>query len=284
MIRFTTEDGKPTCVAELGDRVGVYLDNDAVSELARPGDLRTRFIAAIRRRGTLLFSFANAIEVSSSDAVWSFLDEIGPQWVPLVLSPWEVAEREAAGAGPSAPISKRFIEAYFAQRAYELSPHGSRLLDLSADTFFRLSAVAAWAARDSETTRKSAEIDEAVRKRIVDERAAYEADPSALDRSLAPIPFDPTRPARFVLIHLLRTLVLEAKAYHLRPHDGIDLCHAVLAASYGQVVTLDKQWRRRVEGLPQPNRVATVYYRPQAGELVERLEALVGQAPERTAG
>jgi hypothetical protein len=87
MIRFTTDDGKPTCVAELGDRVGVYLDNDVVSELARSGDLRTRFVGAIRRRGTLLFSFANAVEVSVSDAVWSFLGEIGPEWVPLVVLP-----------------------------------------------------------------------------------------------------------------------------------------------------------------------------------------------------
>jgi hypothetical protein len=275
MIRFTTENGKPTCVAELGDRIGVYLDNDAVSELARPGDLRTRFVGAIRRRGTLLFSFANAIEVSSSEAVWSFLDEIGPEWVPLALSPWQVAEREKAGAGPSSPISERFVESYFKERAYDLSPNGRRLLDLSAETFFRLSAVAGWARKNSGTTRNSAEIDDAIRKRIADERAAYQANKGALDRSLPPIPFDASHPATFVLIHLLRTLVLEAKAYQLRPHDGLDLSHAVLAASYGQLVTLDKQWKRRVEGLPKPHRLATVYYRPQVGELVERLEALV---------
>ncbi len=275
MIRFTTNAGVPTCVAELGDRVGVYLDNDAVSELARPGDLRTRFVGAIRRRGTLLFSFANAIEVSSSDAVWSFLDELGPEWVPLALSPWQVAEREKAGAGPSAPISEHFVEWYFKERAYDLSPGGSRLLNLSAETFFRLSAVASWAQKNSGTAQKSAEIDEAIRKRIADERAAYEANPDALDQSLPPLRFDTSRPATFVLIHLLRMLVLEAKAYQLRPHDGMDLCHAVLAASYGQLVTLDKQWKRRVEGLPKPHQLATVYYRPQVAELVERLETLV---------
>jgi len=275
MIRFTTEDGIPTCVAELGDRVGVYLDNDAVSELARPGDLRTRFVGAIRRRGTLLFSFANAIEVSSSAVVWSFLDEIGPEWVPLALSPWRVSEREKAGDGPSAPISEHFVESYFKERAYDLSPEGSRLLDLSAETFFRLSAVASWAMKNSGTARSTEKIDEAIRTRIAEERAAYEASSDALDRSLPPIKFNGTRPATFVLIHLLRTLVLEAKAYQLRPHDGMDLCHAVLAASYGQLVTLDKQWKRRVEGLPKPHQLATVYYRPQVGELVERLEALV---------
>ena len=277
MIRFTTEDGKPTCVVELGDRIGVYLDNDAVSELARPGDLRTRFIGAIRRRGTLLFSFANAIEVSVSDAVRSFLDEIGPEWVPLALSPWQVAEREEAGAGPGAPISERFVTSYFQERAYELSPNGSHLLDLSAETFFRLSAVVDWVRKDEVTARDSNQIDGAIRERIGVERAAYEARPAALDESLPPIPFDADRPAKFVLIHLMRTLVLEAKAYQLRPHDGLDLCHAVLAASYGQLATLDRQWKRRIEGLPTPNQLAIVYYRPQVGELVDRLEMLVDE-------
>jgi len=229
----------------------------------------------MRQGGTLLFSFANAIEVSTSEAVWSFLDDIGPEWVPLALSPWQVADREKAGAGPSAPISDHFVTSYFQERAYELSPNGSRVLDLSAETFFRLSAVVSWVRKDEAAARDSAQIDEAMRNRIADERAAYEMSSDSLDRSLPPIAFDVGRPTTFTLIHLLRTLVLEARAFQLKPHDGLDLCHAVLAASYGQLVTLDKQWKRRVESLPKPHQLATVYYRPQVGELVDRLEALV---------
>jgi hypothetical protein len=280
MIRFTTDDGKPTCVADLGDRVGVYLDNFAVSELAKPGDLRTRFVGAMRQRGTLLFSIANAIEVSTSDAVWSFLDDIGPEWVPLALSPWQVADREKAGAGSSAPISDHFVMSYFRERAHELSPNGSRLLDLSAETFFRLSAIVSWVRKDEAAVRDVTAIDETIRKRIEDERTAYEKSSDSLDQSLPHIAFDPGRPANFALIHLLRTLVLEARAFQLKPHDGLDLCHAVLAASYGQLVTLDKQWKRRVENLPTPHQLATVYYQPQLGALVERLEVLVAEAPE----
>ena len=140
MIRFTTDDGQVSGVAELGDRVGVYLDNDVVSELARPGDLRDRFVLALRRRGTLLFSFANAMEVSISNNVRSFLDDLGPEWIPMALSPWDVVRREQASAGPSAPVSERFVTSFFQERAAQLSPNGSRLLDLSAETFFRLSA------------------------------------------------------------------------------------------------------------------------------------------------
>ena len=118
MIRFTTEDGKPTCIAELGDRVGVYLDNDSLIHLSKHADLRQRFVGAIRRRGTLLFSFTNAIEVAgpqgaSAAAVWSFLDDIGPEWIPLALSPWDVARREKAGFGARSAVSARFVECFF---------------------------------------------------------------------------------------------------------------------------------------------------------------------------
>lgn len=275
MVRFTTEDGHVTCVAELGDRVGVYLDNDMVSELARPGDLRDRFVTALRRRGTLLFSFANAIEVSISNNVRSFLDDLGPEWVPLALSPWEVVRREQAGAGPSAPLSERFVTSFFQERAYQLSPNGSRLLDLSAETFFRLSAVVDWVRNDPASIQDSAQIDQALLDRIAQERAAYDARPAALDESVPPVAFDVRRPAMFALFHLLRMLVVEARAYQLRPHDGLDLCHAVLSAAYAQIATLDKQWKRRVEGLPRPHELASVYYRAEVERFVERFETLV---------
>ena len=66
MIRFTTtEDGHPFCEAELKERVGVYLDNDSLIELAKGQESRRqRFIGALRRGGTLLFSFTNAVEVA----------------------------------------------------------------------------------------------------------------------------------------------------------------------------------------------------------------------------
>jgi hypothetical protein len=275
MVRFTTDEGKVTCVAEIGDRVGVYLDNDVVSELARPGALRDRFINAMRRRGTLLFSFANAIEVSISDNVRSFLDDLGPEWIPLALSPWEVVKREKAGDGPSSPVSERFVTSFFQERAYQLSPNGKNLLDLSSATFFRLSAVVDWVRKDPAAIRDCGQIDQALLDRIAQERTDYESCAAALDKSLPPVAFNVSRPAMFALFHLLRTLVVEARAYQLRPHDGLDLCHAVLAASYAQIATLDKQWKRRVEGLPRPHQLATVYYRAEADAFVHRVEELV---------
>lgn len=94
-------------------------------------------------------------------------------------------------------------------------------------------------------------------------------------RLLPPRQFDPNRPGTFVLVHLQRLLVQEAKSYTFAPHDGLDFCHAVIAAAYGSVIALDKAWKRRVERLPQATQLARTYYRPE-------LDALVGLLESRT--
>ena len=282
MIRFTTtQDGKPVCVGELRG-LGVYLDNDSLIELAKGSDSRRqRFVDAIQGGGTLLFSWTNAAEIAgplgaSARAVSVFLDSIGPYWVPLELNPWRVIEKEQAGPVERAPVSEHFMEAYFQERAYALSPEGTELLDLSAESFFRLGVVLEWVHEGREAIRQNARnIDQALRERLEQLRAEYESDPASLDRELPPIPFDERQPATFLWVHLQRMLVLEAKAFQFKDNDGLDFCHAVLAGAYGSVVTLDKQWRRRIEQLPKPNNVARVYYRPEVDELVDLLESLV---------
>ncbi|MFQ5911102.1 MAG: hypothetical protein ACE5IJ_10350, partial [Thermoplasmata archaeon] len=226
MIRFTVNNDRITCITELRDRVGVYLDNDSLFELSeRDRTRQDRFIAAVERRATVLFSFTNAAELSgpqgeSAKAVWAFLDRLGPRWVPLHMNPWTVVRREQQGLGPSAPISEEFIEAYVRERMYDLSPKGTTVLDPSADKFFRLSAVAKWAFKDRKHIRSQAKaIDQALKQRISDERAVYDANPHSLDQSFPAIPFDDRQPATFVLFHLLRKLIQEAKAFHFKPHD-----------------------------------------------------------------
>ncbi len=282
MIRFTVEGGEVACITELRDRVGVYLDNDSLIELSKGDRARQdRFVAAVERRATLLFSFTNAVELSgpqgeSAKAVWAFLDRIGSRWVPLQLNPWTVVRREQDGLGARAPVSEQFIEAYVRERMYELSCGVRSVLDLSAYTFFRLSVVAQWAFKDREQIRIEGQaVDRALAQRISDERATYDIDPHSLDQSFPAIPFDDRRPATFVLFHLLRKLVQEARAFHFKPHDGLDLCHAVLAASYAGLATLDRHWKRRVETLPKPNRLSKIYYRPEVDELVGLLDSLV---------
>jgi len=280
MIRFTAIDGIPVCDAELSGRYGVYLDNDSLIELAkRDPDRRGRFLNAIARRGTLLFSLANAIEVAgpqgdSAEAVRDLLNGIGPHWIPLELNPWKVAEREEKMGANRAPISEPFMVAYFQRRAYDLSPEGSKVLDLSSN-FFRLGAVLDWAQEERDAVRADAEkMDHALKTRLAELSQEFQREPSSLDRAFPAIPCDPRWRATFVFYNLMRQLVREAKAFQFKEHDSLDLCHAVVAAGCGSVATLDKQWKRRIEELPRPNDLAKIYYRPQVDELVGLLDQL----------
>ncbi|HWZ43294.1 MAG TPA: hypothetical protein VNW97_07440 [Candidatus Saccharimonadales bacterium] len=55
-------------------------------------------------------------------------------------------------------------------------------------------------------------------------------------------------------------MIVEAKAHHLKKGDGLDFCHAVMASTFAHVATLDKHWKRRLDGFPEPNKLARIYY------------------------
>jgi hypothetical protein len=221
MIRFASEDGSPGVVAETRG-YGIYLDNDSLIDLAKgQPSRRTRFVDLLQAKGTLLFSWANAIEVAgpegaSAHAVRAFLDSIGPHWVPLQLNPWEVMNREQAGLGAEAAVSTTFMQAYFQRRAYAMAQVGC-VLDLSSDRFFRLGAAVDWAHEHRETIRADSEkIDNELRALLQKRRTDYEKDPASLDLALPPCHFDERFPGTFVLVHLQRILIKEAKGYHFK--------------------------------------------------------------------
>ena len=144
---------------------------------------------------------------------------------------------------------------------------------MSADSFFRLGSVLDWVQEHRDDMRRYArEVDHMFCSCLKQLRDDYDKNPSALDHDAPSMPLDRQRPATFVLTQLLRMLVLEARAFQYKKNDGLDFCHAVLASAYGSVITLDKQWKRRVENLPFYNHLAKVYYRPQVDELVDLLE------------
>ncbi len=273
MIRLTIQDDKVVCVADSGDRINVYLDNDSLTELARRDDeLRERFLVALRRRGTFLFSWTNAIQISSCSQVRIFLDAIGPHWIPLAMNPCEVSRLEKNGLGRAASVSDSFLKAYFQAHASELSPEGTKILDLS-DGFFQLGAVVKWSLQKRNEMLSWRDRFDAKLRKIVEDK--YGKNPQGLDWDFPEIPFDDRWPVSFVLHHLLRILVHEAKAYKLKCGDGPDFCHAIMATAHAQVAALDKQWKRRVEQIPPPHRLAQVYYKPQIEEMVSKFEALV---------
>lgn len=281
MIKVTVENGSVLCVAELNGRFGVYLDTDSLIDLAKKSECRRqRFLRALHEGGDLLFSYTHALEIAgtagdTAAAIRSFLDGVGPYWTPLELNPWKVVRREAGGILGQGPISESFVKAYFEERSYDLTVEGHEVLDLPADSFFRLGSVLDWVQEHRDDIRRSAvEIDRMFCSLLKQLRDDYDKNPSALDREAPSLPVDHRRPATFVLAQLLRMLVIEAKAFQCKKNDGLDFCHAVLASAYGSLITLDKHWKRRVENLPWQGHRPKVYYRPQVDELVDELEAV----------
>jgi hypothetical protein len=255
----------------------VYLDNYSIIDLAkRSPQLRTRFLTALRGRGTLLFSLTNAIEVTgpqgkSSEAVRSFLSEVGPHWIPVDLDPSAVIRREKEGH-PAPPVSTDFVTAYAHQRLTELEVAGVAV-DTADPTLFDLGKLLDWTQDHRAELRANADaMDASLGAKLAELRALYDGGNRIIDRS-EDDPLLPGRRADYVMGQMLRMMIQEAKSHGFQPHDALDLCHAVMAISYGLMVTLDKKWWRRAGKMRHRDRLARVYYGHQLEQFVSDFES-----------
>lgn len=89
------------------------------------------------------------------------------------------------------------------------------------------------------------------------------------------VAFNASKPATFTCGNLLRTLVVEAKAYQVKKGDGLDFFQSVIGSAFASVPTLDKLWNRRVLSLPTPNFLARIYSKPELDALVTEIESCV---------
>ena len=69
----------------------------------------------------------------------------------------------------------------------------------------------------------------------------------------------------------------------MEPGEGIAFCRAVIGSAFSTFATLDKKWKRRIEMLPKPNRLARIYYSAQLDLLVDDIEAALVQLQGRAA-
>jgi hypothetical protein len=280
LIKATSTIDEPLNIFATANGSPVYLDNWAMINLAK-GDSsrRSRFIEAVRTGADLLFSVANAVELAgpsgkSFDAVKSFLDQLGPHWVPIELNPFLVMEREQNGQDPTGNcISKDFMGAYFQNQTAHFTPGSGKIIDLGSD-FFRLGAVMDWVTQSDRLRKQSAEFDDVLRQ----VRARFEQSPSLLNQRFPT--FDPLRPATFTCRNLSRILILESKSHQVKKGDGLDFCHAAMGSAFASFATLDNNWKRRVEDLPKPNRLAHIYGPSQLDQMVTDIElALKHRSP-----
>ena len=110
-----------------------------------------------------------------------------------------------------------------------------------------------------------------------------------LDHALTLTPYDnsdhnPRMPATFVFCGLMRDLILESKSHALKKGDGMDFSHAVLASTFASVGTLDRHWKRRVENLPKPNRLAPIYSSKHLDQMVVDIESKLRSRKAESSG
>jgi hypothetical protein len=236
---------------------------------------RRRFLAAINRGAELLFSVANAAELAgfqegSFREVRAFLEEVGPRWFPAELDPLVVVKRELSGKRPEEScFSDNFMRDYLRYRS------GNKPLKQNiSPEFFSLGPIMDWLApqRDSIANGK-ADLDAKLIRNIKGHRAKYDADPRWLEAAFRALPAYGYSSAAFAYNSLIRTLILEIKGYHLKRNDGIDFCHAVIASAFTSFATLDKSWKRRVESLPKPNKLARIYYAQELDMMVADIDS-----------
>ena len=53
----------------------------------------------------------------------------------------------------------------------------------------------------------------------------------------------------------------------------MDFCHTVIASAFSSVAALDKHWKRRIEKLPKPNKLAKIYYVGELESMVMDIES-----------
>jgi hypothetical protein len=281
MITVTSNiDGPPLTFNVTLRRLVIYLDTFALIHLAeRDRVLGNRFIALFGSQVDLLFSVTNAAELAGSqgasfEAVKQFLNEIGPHWFPVEMDAFEVVKREQNGTRPGeACLAQQFLRDYFGRQAANCLPNTGSLIDIPAS--IRLGPILDWVAPQRESILGgSAEMDVALMNMITCERTKFEEDPQHFDQTIGGFSwFNPAMPATFTLFNLIRSLVVEAKYRAIKKGDGLDFCHAVMATAFSSVAALDKHWKRRIDNLPKPNKLAKIYYAAELDKMVTDVES-----------
>ena len=156
MITVTTGEVEPLLFTASVNGMAVYLDNFAIKALAKGNpSRRSRFVAAIHKGGELIFSVANAVELSgptekSCEVIKGFLNELEERWYPVELDTIEVIKREARGeSSATSCISKRFMTDYM---KILLGGYGAGQVINFSKQFFRLGRVMDWMAEQRDST------------------------------------------------------------------------------------------------------------------------------------
>lgn len=269
MIRVSRlQDGGAEVEAELVRQPAVYLDQDSLADIARTAQRRKRFLDIWATKGELLFSWANAFDLSGPQGdtaryIRELLEALGPHWIPLESNPWKVVRKEN-GEEPSsgsACVSESFLQSYFLELRDDVTNLG-RVVDLIQN--------------DRGNTRTQVqELKTAANQMVAAFRTEFLCDPTSMDRKLPAIPRDPAHPTTFMLRALERLVTSEARQYVWTPNDGMDFMHASVAGGSADFLLLDQHWKRRVLAVAPPKAYPWVYYRYELDAFLEAFERCI---------
>ena len=244
MITVTT-DGETHTVDAIIRGPSIYLDHWALRHFSSDLPSRQRLVECFKQKGTLLFSWANVLEVSqnsgaSLEEVRSFLNEIGEQWFPIEINAVKVIERERNfTAGNDNPcFASDFLKAYYPHISGE-PPSLRTVCDLP---------------QDSEINLACRENLEKIKKEIRPVLFRWRSEELENHGHLR---FEPNRPTGYVLERFRR--LFQKETFTIDENDVLDFLHATVSVSYGDFVLLDKHWVDLVGKLKLPPDRVKVY-------------------------
>lgn len=220
----------------------IYLDQCAIYELARSGDLHDRFQRFFETQGELLLSTINLIELSqlqgaSLARAKTFLDEVvGAAWIPIEFDAMTVIVRELSGQVEPSPAISDFL-------AYEACATSGEATISKLIEPFRYSP---------EQRREFEAAKEELRRQIEEIRKNYIADPSSLDRKYPLVPRTPPTKTLSVASRVFRVITERARGpehFLWAANDAEDFTHAIIGLAHAEVVVLDGKWAPRAKGL-----------------------------------
>ena len=240
----------------------IYLDHWALRHISDDSFSRKRVGEVFQKKGTLLFSWTNVLEVAANSdaslkAIQSFLSEIREHWFPIEWNAFKVIEREKAFTlGNNNPcLASGFLEAYY--------PHISDG-PLSLSTVCDLT-------QDNEINsacRQNLEcVKEETRKTLIYWRS------EKLKNNGTPH-FDPSSPTTYVVEEFRK--LIQKETFNIDKNDAIDFLHATVPIAYGDFVLLDKHWADLVKKLKLPLDCVKVYSLRQVEKFLENLERFEG--------
>jgi hypothetical protein len=245
----------------------IYLDHWALRLLSEDLEFKNRFLVAFARRGTVMFSLMNVVEVAkdpgNASQIRDFLARLGPHWVPVTIGPFRVIDAEESGRTPDGMdpcMSIGFLtDPMFVARLVAGTVSLAHVVDLTRET-----NSAGFIAADDRTT------DDLLRE-INTGRGKYASDPQSLEKMYPNLSFDRKAPMRGIYNGLIRLSIKDS--FPLNRNHARDLYHALVPVRCADMVTLDNHWSGQVQKLRLPVDFVRVYSRSNFQDFLRDLEA-----------